>query len=140
MITLGSIREYISSLGITEDEHVYMGTLDAKQEKSLGVYNSKHQYSSHSSHRALGGPDLEGYGEKYVTILVHWTKSPRDTEKAVMGLYETLRRARDIQTEDGTIKFFQLLYDPQDIGKDDAGICEWVIEAAVIFEKKKEGE
>lgn len=32
MITLGSIREYISSLNITEDEHVYMGTLDAKQE------------------------------------------------------------------------------------------------------------
>lgn len=54
-----------------------------------------------------------------------------------MGLYETLRRARDIQTEDGTIKFFQLLYDSQDIGKDDAGICEWVIEAAVIFEKRE---
>jgi hypothetical protein len=53
MITLGSVREYISSLGITEDEHVYMGTLDTKKEKSLGVYNSKHQYSSH---RALGGP------------------------------------------------------------------------------------
>ena len=137
MITLGSVREYISSLGVAEDEHVYMGTLDAKQEKSLGVYNSKHQYSSH---RALGGPDLEGYGEKYVTILVHWNKSPRDTEKAAMGLYETLRRTRDIQTEVGTIKFFQLLYDPQDRGKDDTGIWEWVIDAAVIFETKSEGE
>ena len=133
MITLGSIREYLSSLDITEDEHVYMGILDAKQEKSLGVYNSKHQYSSH---KAIGGPDLEGY----VTILVHWNKSPRDTEKVAVGLYETLRRARDIQTEDGTIKFFQLLYDPQDIGTDDSGIYEWVIEAAVIFEKKREGE
>lgn len=137
MITLESIREYISSLSIAEDERVYMGTLDAEQEKSLGVYNSKHQYNSH---KALGGPDLEGYGEKYVTILVHWNKSTRDTEKVTMGLYETLRRVRDIQTEDGTIKFFQLLYAPQDIGKDDTGICEWVIEAAVIFEKKREGE
>lgn len=137
MITLGSIREYISSLDITEDEYVYMGILDAKQERSLGVYNSKHQYNSH---KALGGPDLEGYGEKYVTILVHWNKSPRDTEKVAVGLYEMLRRARDIQTEDGTIKFFQLLYDPQDIGTDDSGIYEWVIETAVIFEKKREGE
>lgn len=137
MITLKNIRDYISSLHITEDEHVYMGTLDAKQEKSLGVYNSKHKYSSH---RALGGPDLEGYGEKYITILIHWNKSPRDAEKVAVGLYETLRRARDIQTEDGTIKFFQLLYDPQDIGTDDSGIYEWVIEAAVIFEKKREGE
>ena len=83
---------------------------------------------------------MEGYGEKYITILIHWNKSPRDAEKVAVGLYETLRRARDIQTEDGTIKFFQLLYDPQDIGTDDSGIYEWVIEAAVIFEKKREGE
>ena len=90
--------------------------------------------------KPLAAKNLEGYGEKYITILVHWNNSSCDTEKVAMGLYETLRRARDIQTEDGTIKFFQLLYDSQDIGKDDAGICEWVIEAAVIFEKKREGE
>ena len=41
MITLGSIREYISSLNITEDEHVYMGTLDAKQEKAMARNTSQ---------------------------------------------------------------------------------------------------
>ena len=80
---------------------------------------------------------MEGYGEKYVTILVHWNKSPDDTEKAAVSLYEMLRRARNIPTENGTIYFFQLLYDPQDVGVDDGKICEWVIEAAVIFEKKE---
>lgn len=136
MITLKDIRDYIESLEIAEKDHVYMGLLGDKPENTIGVYNSKHQYDSH---KALGGPELEGYGEKYVTILVHWNKSPDDTEKAAMSLYETLRRARNISTENGTIYFFQLLYDPQDIGVDDGKICEWVIEAAVIFEKK-EGE
>lgn len=137
MITLKDVRDYVASLGIAEENHVYMGTLADKPEKTIGAYNSKHQYNSH---KALGGPGMEGYGEKYVTILVHWNKSPDDTEKTAMSLYETLRRARNIQTENGTIYFFQLLYDPQDIGVDDNKICEWVIEAAVIFEKKREGE
>lgn len=134
MITLKDIRDYIVSLEIVEGDHVYKGLLPEKPEKTIGVYNSKHQYNSH---KALGGPEMEGYGEKYVTILVHWNKSPDDTEKAAMSLYETLRRARNIQTENGTIYFFQLLYDPQDVGIDDNKICEWVIEAAVIFEKKE---
>ena len=38
---------------------------------------------------------------------------------------------------DATIKFFQPLYEIQDIGTDDAGIYEMVIEAAVIFQKGK---
>lgn len=38
-----------------------------------------------------------------------------------------------------TIKFIQPLYEPQDVGTDDAGICEIVIEMAVIYDKRKEG-
>ena len=73
---LSDARDYIASLGIAE--HVYMGKLPDKEDKSIGVYNSKHQYPYRT---VLGGPSLEGYGEKYVTVLVHWNKSPRDTER-----------------------------------------------------------
>ena len=74
---LSDVRDYIDSLGLAE--HVYMGNLPDKQEKSIGVYNSKHQ---HAYKTAIGGPDLESYGTKYVTFLVHWNKSSRDTENA----------------------------------------------------------
>ena len=127
---LADVRDYIDSLGIAE--HVYMGKLPDKEDKSVGVYNSKHQNVYHT---ALGGPSLEGYGEKYVTILVHWNKSPRDTE-----LFEKLRAMRDATINNETIKFFQPLYPIQDVGTDDAGIYEMVIEGAFIFEKKKEGK
>ena len=129
---LADVRDYIDSLGIAE--HVYMGKLPDKEDKSVGVYNSKHQNVYHT---ALGGPSLEGYGEKYVTLLVHWNKSPRETEKAAVELLEKLRTMRDAIVNNETIKFFQPLYPVQDVGTDDAGIYEMVIEGAFIFEKKE---
>ena len=132
---LADIRDYIASLDIAE--HVYMGKLPDKEEQSIGVYNSKHQYPYRT---VLGGPSLEGYGEKYATILVHWNKSPRDTEEAATELFEKLRAMRDATINNETIKFFQPHYPIQDVGTDDAGIYEMVIEGAFIFEKKKEGK
>ncbi len=132
MMLLGDVREYIASLGIAE--HVYMGKLDGKQERSIGVYNSKHQ---HTYKTAIGGPAQESYGTKYVTFLVHWNKSPGDTEKAAIGLFHALTGVREETINNETIKFIQPLYEPQDVGTDDAGIYEMVIEAAVIYEKKK---
>lgn len=126
------VRDFIQSLEISK--HVYMGQLPDKEEESIGVYNSKHQ---HAYRATLGGPSTEGYGEKYVTFLIHWNKSPRDTEKAATALFQKLRAARDVKTNNETIKFFQPLYDIQDVGTDEAGIYEMVIEGVVIFEKKE---
>ena len=114
-----------------------MGKMPDKQEKSIGVYNSKHQ---HTYKTTIGGPDLESYGTKYVTFLVHWNKSPRETEKASMSLFEAVTKAREIKVNDETIKFIQPLYDVQDVGTDDSGVREMVIEAAVIFTKKGTGD
>lgn len=111
---------------------LWLRKLPDKQEKSIGVYNSKHQ---HAYHTAIGGPALESYGTKYVTLLVHWNKSPRDTEKAAAALFEAVRTAREVTVNDARIKFIQPLYEIQDVGTDDAGVYEMVIEAAVIYEK-----
>lgn len=127
---LSDVRDYIDSLGLAE--HVYMGKLPDKQEKSIGVYNSKYQ---HAYKTAIGGPDLESYGTKYVTFLVHWNKSSRDTENAATALFEVVRGTEEVTVNNQLIKFIQPLYDIQDVGTDDAGIFEMVIEAAVIYEK-----
>ena len=106
-MTLADVRDYVESLKLAD--HVYMGKMPDKQDKSIGVYNSKHQYAYST---AIGGPDLQSYGTKYVTLLVHWTRSPRETEEAAAALFE-------------------------DVGTDDAGIYEMVIEAAVIYQKER---
>lgn len=127
---LSDVRDYIASLSLTD--RVYMGKLDAKQDKSIGVYNSKHE---HAYQTAIGGPDLESYGMKYVTLLVHWNKSPRDTEKTATALFKALITAREVTINESKIKFIQPLYEVQDVGTDEAGVYEMVIEAAVIYEK-----
>lgn len=128
---LSDLRDYIDSLHFAE--RVYMGKLDAKSERSIGVYNSKHE---HPYKTALGGPACESYGIKYVTLLVHWNKSPRDTERAAQRLSDALTGAREVNINETHIKFVQLLTgSPVDVGTDDAGVYEMVVEVAVIFSK-----
>lgn len=131
MMTLADIRDYIASLDLAD--HVYMSKMPDKMDKSIGVYNSKHQYPYKT---AIGGSNLESYGTKYVTFLVHWNKSPRDTEQATMNLFEAIKATDEVKIHNETIKFIQPLYEPQDVGTDDAGIFEMVIEAAVIYNKE----
>lgn len=131
-MTLADVRDYIESLNVAD--HVYMGKLPDKKERSVGVYNSKHQ---HSYRTVLGGTSLEGYGEKYITLLIHWNRSPGDTEKTAVKLFDVLKEARDVTVNNTLIKFIQPLYDVQDIGTDDAGVYEMVIEMMIIY--KKEG-
>ena len=59
-----------------------MGKLPDKEDKSVGVYNSKHQNVYHT---ALGGPSLEGYGEKYVTLLDPLEQIPTGDRKGCCG-------------------------------------------------------
>lgn len=130
---LSDMRDYIASLKLAD--HVYMGKLPGKLDKSIGIYNSKHQRAYHT---AIGGPILESYGMKYVTLLIHWNKSVRDTEKAATALFEAVREAREVTINESKIKFIQPLYEIQDVGTDDAGVCEMVLEVVVVF--SKEGE
>lgn len=129
---LADVRDYVEGLNIAE--HVYMGKMDAKKEKSIGVYHSKH---THAYKTAIGGPALESHGIKHVTLLVHWNKSPRDTERVTKDLFKALLRAREEKINEKTIKFIQPLYEPQGVGTDDNGVYEMVIEAAVIYEKER---
>lgn len=131
MMTLADIRDYIDSLDLAD--HVYQSKMDAKKDKSIGVYHSKH---SNRYETAIGGPAMKSYGTKYVTFLVHWNKSPRDTEIASMSLFQRLETVREEQFNNNKIKFIQLLNsEPVDVGTDEAGIYEMVIEAAFIYEK-----
>lgn len=133
---LSDVWDYVKSLSISEK--VYMGKLDPKSEKSIGVYHSRHKQSFKT---ALGGCPMESYGIKNVTFLVHWNKSPSDTEKAAIALYDALRTAREVTVNGKTIKFIQLLTkEPIDVGTDDSGIYEMVVEAAVIYGKENKDE
>lgn len=126
---LTDVRDYIETLGITKN--VYSGKLDAKVEKSIGVYNSKH---NHPYTRAIGRKS--SYDVKYITLLVHWTKLQRETEKAAKKLFKALENTREQKINEKKIKFIQLLCnEPISVDTNENGIYEMVIEVAVVYEK-----
>lgn len=127
---LSDILDYIESLDIADQ--VYMGKLDPKPDKSIGVYNSKHQQPYTAT---LNGNTLASYDLKYVTLLLHWNKSPVETEIAGKRLFEAVAATREKTVNSKLIKFVQPLYALQDVGTDDSGVYEMVVEAAFVCKK-----
>lgn len=116
-----------------EPGHCYMGALDNKKEKSVGVYQLNRRSTNDP---AIGGDDLASYATKPVSILVHWNQSPRETENAATELYWRLRAVRGLEVNGITIQFIRMLVgEPVEVGSDKNGIYERVIEAEIIYRR-----
>ena len=134
MLSLGDIRGYIAGLGITDDERVYIGKLDNKKEKSIGVYNRK---GDGPPPLPLGGLDYSSYDTKRVSLLVHWNKDVLESEKSARALYDALLKETSLTIGEEEIRFLVLqVPEPVDVGTDDNGIYEYVIWLDFIFQRK----
>lgn len=130
---LKDIRDYISTLGITEDEYCYCGKMPDKKDKSIGTYPLKNRRQNSIP---LGGIQNASYGVKGISFLVHWNKSPTETEKAAMALQEALISCREKLINGHTIKFIDVAYDePISVNTDENGIYEYVIECLFYYER-----
>ncbi len=134
MLALADIRDMTAGFGISMPDHTYMGRLDAKKDCSIGVYRSKR---ASPLHIPLGGMGNAGYGVKRTTFLVHWNKSPRDTEKAVIELITKLNQVRELPVNNSKV-YFILTTEPIPVDTDDNGIFEMVIDADIYYERKVE--
>ena len=133
MLGIGDVRDYIAGLGIADNNNVYCGKLDNKKDKSIGVYNLNRQRPPQT---AVGGLNNSSYRVKSISILVHWNTSVRDTEKAAEQLYNMLRDMNHITINDTKVLFTKMLVDePVDVGTDDKGIFESVIELDIYYER-----
>lgn len=134
MLKTTDIREWIASLGIAEDEHVYMGKLDNKQQKSIGVYSRS---SSGPPNVALGGLDYTSYDVRSISLLVHWNRSKPESEAAAYELFEKLENVSSLSIGDTHINYIRLMVpEPQDVGTDDNGVYEYVIWLDFIYQRK----
>lgn len=133
MLGIGDVRDYIAGLGIADNNNVYCGKLDNKKDKSIGVYNLNRQRPLQT---AVGGLNNSSYRIKSVSILVHWNKSVRDTEETSEQLYNMLRDTNNKIINDTRLLFTKMLVDePVDVGTDDKGIFESVIELDIYYER-----
>lgn len=132
MLKLEDIQQYIIGLGIAED--VYIGKLDNKKQKVIGVYNRK---VDGPAQIAIGGWGCTTYATRPISLLVHWNKDVSESEEAAYKLYEQLSTETSLMIG-GTHVDCLILQVPQpvDVGTDDNGVYEYVIWLDFIYQRK----
>lgn len=130
MIYLSDIRDWLKTVFCAE--HYYIGKLDNKQDKSLGVYGLK---QSGTPVRAIGADST--YNTVSVSLLLHWSNNAKETEQEARHLFETLYNIKDVVINEHKIYIIELLTpEPVDVGTDDKGVYEQVIEVKFYYERK----
>lgn len=128
-MTLEDVLELIKS--ITDADHYYCGILDAKKNKSLGVYQGRAIAYQMPISRARGSHT------KTIKVLVHWTNDPIETEEAALEVFKALESVRVTELGDYVYDFIKLMYEePTDVGQDSYGVFERVIEAEIYYQLK----
>ena len=65
MLFLNDVKDWLKQFNLAE--HYYMGKLDNKLDKSIGVYQLN---ANRTPRKCIGG--LESYDIKPISILLHW--------------------------------------------------------------------
>lgn len=131
MISLAGVRDWLKTLEVGQS--FYIGKLDNKKEKSIGVYQRQ---TSGPPVIAIGGRSYTKHGIKQISVLVHWNKNARETEAAAQELFEQLQQAKDVTIDETHVDLIALqVPEPQDVGTDDDGVYERVIWFDLYYER-----
>lgn len=138
LLGLADIRDWIKFLNYTASENCYIGKLDNKKDKSIGVYQLK---TSNETNIAIGGIDNTKTLEKSVSILIHWNKNAKETEEISNKIYNKFLESKEFVINDIKVNYIRLLVpEAVDVGTDDKNIYERVIQAIFYYENKKKEE
>lgn len=134
-MTLNDVLGWLKTLD-TKFDYYYMGTLDSKKNRSLGVYNLKRESKPII---AIGGIECTSYNVKRISLLIHWNQASNESENQAIQLYEELLKSKPNEIGNHSVNFIGMLTnEPVDVGRDDKGICEYVIEFEIYYKRKKE--
>lgn len=130
-MTLFNIADMLAD--VLDIKDIYAGNINANLDRSVGVYNTK-QGGTHKI--CIGGKACTKTLEKKVSILIHWTDNPTAAEQKANEILDRLTDIREYEAKDFIVRFFTC-NETVSVGKDDRGICEYVIEATVYYERKE---
>jgi hypothetical protein len=129
-MTTEQVFAWVKTLA-TKPKNYYCGILNDKKDQSFGVYQLKE-----SRARAVALGKATKTGAKGISVLVHWNSSSRETENIAAALYADLAAAVTPIIGTYKVNYIQLLHDePIDVGQDENGICERVIEFIIYYER-----
>lgn len=128
-LTLLEIADLLAEL--IDFDSITAGCIDASLDKTIGVY----QREPFAPRECVGGDS--SYQTAKLRVLVRWTDSPPEAEKKALEISELFDGFRDMETKDHIIKFADLKA-VRSIGKDEKGVCEYIVDADIIYTEKEE--
>lgn len=135
MIHLKDVSNWLKTLN-TKFDNYYIGFLDTKKDHSLGVYNLKREGKPII---ALGGIDNTSYNTKKISLLIHYSNAADETEEIANNLFMEIMNAHPEMIGEHKVMFIGMLTNEAiDVGRDEKGICEYVIEFEIYYKRKKE--
>lgn len=133
-MTLANVRDWLKTIGLAE--HYYIGKLDRKEDKSLGVYSRAGTGTPPVT--ALGGLDCTRTEAKRVSLLLHWNNNASETDEAAQALFEALRAAENVQIGGHQVDYLRLMVpEPVDVGTDENGVYERVLWVDFYYERNE---
>lgn len=113
--------------------YIQLGGIDGNTEKYIGVYPGKPPAAQRV---CLGGAEQTRAGEFYAAVLVHWGRNMRSAQAKADAVY-ALFYARGAFDMDGcTVCAVEPGGGPVPVGKDDRGVCEFVINLKMTYMKE----
>lgn len=129
-MTLEDVKNWVKTF-MGAEASISVGSIDASKANCIGVYQNK-RYSD-TLPTPIGGECMRSYGQRHVVLLVHWTESPVECERKAAELYAQLQ-ARPRPEIGGKTSFISAS-EPIGVGKDEKGICEYVVEFLITYNK-----
>ena len=126
-LTLLEIADMLAEL--LELEDITAGTINNALENTIGVY----QREEFVPRECVGTES--SYETSKVRLLLRWGKNPTTAEAKAAELGELMQALRDADTTAHTIKFADVKA-VRAIGKDEKGVCEYVVDADIIYTRK----
>ncbi len=128
-LTLLEIADMLAEL--LELDDITAGTIDNSLENTIGVY----QRGEFVPRECIGTDS--SYETSKLRLLVRWGKNPTTAEAKAAELGELMQVLRDANTTAHTIKFADVKA-VRAIGKDEKGVCEYVVDADIIYTERNE--
>ena len=131
MMTLKDVKDWLKEQVSADVWKI--GTYDASNEKTICVRN----LTSNRGKLAIGGLQNTSTAVKGVSIIVHWSKNPDETERVAQEVLALFYGKQPVIGDYQIVKCDMRSDEPISVGTDDNGIYEYVIETWLTNERKE---
>lgn len=130
-MTLKEVKDWLKTQAVADNWAI--GTYDTSKVKTVCVRN----LASNRSKLAIGGLSNTTTAVKGISIVVHWSKNPDESEQVAQKLFALFYGQTPAIGEYQTILCDMRNDEPISVGTDENGIYEYVIELWITYQRDR---